>query len=168
VIVALALASPALADDADAGQRCRAIHHGTEEFAVCLYRDGPDFDDVPAVAPERALALLDRFLAAPDDALCVKAASSEMPFVQCYFKRDVFEADDGNPAWSSLGPESDLAQAVLYSPNELTPLESSEPMPQAPPGAVPAEPQLSPASPESTPAPSAAPDEMAPAEPLGQ
>jgi hypothetical protein len=132
VIVASALASPALADDPNAS----------------------DFDDVPAVAPERAIAFLDAFFAAPDDAICVKPATGEKPYVQCYFRRDVFEADEGNPAWSTMGPESELAQAVLYSPNELPPLDSSEPTPHVSPEAVPAEPRLSAAPPESTPAPS--------------
>jgi hypothetical protein len=141
VIVALALARPALGDDIRAGQSCRAFLHGTDEFAVCLYRDGPSFDDVPVVAPDRAIALLDAFLAGPDDAICVKPAAGEKPLVQCYFRRDIFEADEGNPAWSAMGPELDLAQAVLYSPNELTPLESSEPTPQASPEATPAWPE---------------------------
>jgi hypothetical protein len=162
VIVALALARPALADDANAGPNCRAIRHGTDEFAVCLYRDAADFDDVPYVGPERAIAFLDAFLAAPDDAICVKPATGEKPYVQCYFRRDVFEADEGNPAWSTMGPESDLAQAVLYSPNELTPLESSESTPAASPEAVPAEPRLSPAPTESAPEPSPAPQDVAP------
>jgi hypothetical protein len=133
VVVALALARPALADDANAAQNCRAIRHGSDEFAVCLYRDGPDFDDVPAVTPDGAIAFLDAFLASPDDATCVKPATGQRPYVQCYFRRDVFEADEGNPAWSTMGPEADVDQAVLYSPTELTPLESGEPTPQASP-----------------------------------
>jgi hypothetical protein len=152
VIVGLALARPALADDTNAGQRCRPIHHGTDEFAVCLYRDGPAFDDLPLLAPENAVARLDAFFAASEDAVCVKPTTVEMPFVQCYFRRDIFEADEGNPAWSTMGPEADLAQAVIYSPTELTPLESSEPMPA--PEATNPWPEYSPAPlPEYTPAP---------------
>lgn len=160
VIVALALARPALGDDAIAGRSCQTFRFGAAEFAVCLYRDGPGFEDLPAVAPERAIALLDAFLAAPDDAICVKPAAGEKPFVECYFSRDIFEADEGNPAWSAMGPEPDLAQAVLYSPNDLTPLESSEPTSQASPEATPApqaSPGATPALPESSPQSSPAP-----------
>jgi hypothetical protein len=160
IAVALALARPALADDANAGEQCRAIRHGTDEFAVCLYLDAPDFDDLPALAPESARVALDGFLAAPDDAVCVKTAAGEKPFVECYFRRDIFEADEGNPAWITMGPESEIAQAVLYSPNELKPLDSSEPTPPASPEAMPAAPQPSLGLPESTPSPASAPSDV--------
>jgi hypothetical protein len=160
VAVALALARPALGDDVNAGVQCRAVHHGTDEFAVCLYLDVPDFDDLPAVAPAEARSALDAFLAAPDDAVCVKTAANEKPFVECYFSREIFEADEGNPAWTTMGPESELAQAVLYSPNELKPLDSTEPPPTASPAAMPVAPEASPVLPESTPSPAPAPSDV--------
>jgi hypothetical protein len=141
-IVGLALAMPALADDADLGQRCRAVRHGTDEFTVCVYRDGSDFNSLPILAPEAAIAAFNAFLAAPADVVCVKRAAVRELFVQCYFSRDIFEADPGNPAWDTLGPEVDVPGAALYSLDELTPRESGDPTPQDPPGAIPAEPRL--------------------------
>jgi hypothetical protein len=158
--VALALARPALADDANAGAQCRATRHGADEFAVCLYLDTPDFDDLPALAPEEARSALDAFLAAPDDAVCVKTAVGEKPFVECYIRREIFEADEGNPAWTTMGPEPELAQAVLYSPNELKPLDGGEPAPAASPAAVPVAPQPSPGLPESSLSPAPAPSDV--------
>jgi hypothetical protein len=158
VIVGAAFAMPALADDTNAAQRCRALRHGADEIVVCLYRESSDFADMPAVASDDAIALFNAFLSDPIDAACVKRVTGDLYFVQCYFLRDVFEADEGNPAWSSLGSEIDIAGAVLYSPDELTPLDASEPTPQAPAGAVPVDPKLSPDStPEATPAPSSSP-----------
>jgi hypothetical protein len=164
-IVGLLLTMPALADDPSVGQRCRALRHGTDEVAVCVYESGPEYDFLPPLAPADATFALNVFLDDPIDALCVKRANGDAPFVLCYFIRGTFEAENTNPTWSALGPELDIDEAVLYSPAELTPLDGREPTPQPPAGGVPSEPKLSPDPlPRANPAPSSprAPSDDAP------